>query len=371
MADVSLAFDPSSSMSKAIYTLKPFSVEWLAMEPTAIEVSKATLEQYEGNGLGKATPENQAWIEVEGRCYAVGHLAQSRFYAEAALGELKYERAAYKLVAMVGTIAAKKRLPPSFSLSLGVLLPYGEYPDRQAFETLVRKSLSDFSFQGRKYRVNLEQFNCLPEGGGLVMRGSTPGIDPQKRDLLVVMVGYRNASYLLMERGRLKRGETMPLGFVRLLEQVRENTSGLQLSEMAGPICDAGSRVREKALLPLVKSQGEEWRQQDLERIVAAVKQARQQYWMILSDWLRAQRFPKVDEIVLAGGTAYYYQRELEMEFPRRRCHWGDHLEEQVKNLLGEETWHSGWAYRLTDVYAYFFYLQYLLAGTASRLKSA
>ena len=372
MAELCLAFDPSSSMSKAIYTLKSFKVEWLAMEPSVIEVSKATLEQYEGNGLGKATPENQAWIEVEGRCYAVGYLAESRFYAEAALRELKYERAAYKLVGLVGTIAAKKRLPKSFSLSLGVLLPYGEYPDRQAFETLVRKSLSNFSFRGRKYRVDLEQFNCLPEGGGLVMRGSKLGTDPQERDLLVIMVGYRNASYLLMERGRLNRGDTMPLGFVRLLEQVRENTSGLQLPEMAGPICDAGSRVRGKALQPLVKTKGEELRQQDLERIVAAVMQARQQYWMILADWLRAQRFPKVDEIVLAGGTVYYYRKELEMEFPKRRCHWGDYLEEKVKNLLGEETWHSGWAYRLTDVYAYFFYLQYLFAGSINRpLKSA
>jgi hypothetical protein len=363
MAELSLAFDPSSSMSKAIYTLKPFRVEWLAMEPEASEVSKSALEQYEGNGLGKAIPENQAWIEVGGRCYAVGHLARSRFYADGALRELKYERAAYKLVAMVGAIAVKKRLPEAFSLSLGVLLPYGEYPDRQAFELMVKQALSDFSFRGQKYRVKLEQFNCLPEGGGLVMRGSEVETPLPEKDVLVVMVGYRNASYLLMERGQLKYGETVPLGFVRLLERVREGTSGLQLPEMAGPICAAGSRVKEKALLSLVKSQGVERRQEELERVTVAVKEAREQYWMMLGNWLRAQQFPKVDEVILAGGTAHYYQKEIEGLFPRMHCHWVERLEEQVKNLLGEKLWREGWAYRLTDAYAYFFYLQYLFTG--------
>ncbi len=307
MADVSLAFDPSSSMSKAIYTLKPFRLEWLVMEPEALEVSKAALEQYEGNGIGRATPENQAWIEVEGRCYAVGHLARSRFYADGALRELKYERAAYKLVAMVGTIAVKKRLPKTLSLSLGVLLPYGEFQARKAFESIVRSGLSNFRVRGENYRVELEHFHCLPEGGGLVMRGSQVKKPLPEKDVLVVMVGYRNASYLLMERGQLKYGETMPLGFIRLLERVREGTSGLQFPEMAGPICAAGSRFKEKALQNLVKSQGVKQRQKDLERVTEAVKEARDQYWLMLGDWLRAQMFPKVDEVILAGGTAYFF----------------------------------------------------------------
>jgi hypothetical protein len=361
MADLSLAFDPSSSMSKAIYTLRPFQLEWLAMEPEAIEVSKSALEQYEGNGMGKTIPENQAWIEVNERCYAVGHLARSRFYADGALRELKYERAAYKLVAMVGAIAVKKRLPEAFSLSLGVLLPYGEYQDRQAFESIVRPALSNFSFRGQTYQVKLEQFHCLPEGGGLVLRGSELETPLEAKDVLVVMVGYRNASYLLMERGKLKCGETQPLGFVRLLERVRESTSGLQLPEMVAPICAAGSRVKEKALQALVKSQGAKRQEGELERIAAAVKQSRDQYWMMLGNWLRAQQFPKVDEVILAGGTAHYYQKEIEGIFPRMYRHWGESLEVQVKKMLGEKLWQEGWAYRLTDVYGYFFYLQYLV----------
>lgn len=193
------------------------------------------------------------------------------------------------------------------------------------------------------------------------MRGSQVEKPLPEKDVLVVMVGYRNASYLLMERGQLKYGETVPLGFVRLLERVREGTSGLQLPEMAGPICAAGSRFKEKALQSLVKSQGVKQQQEDLERVAAAVKEARDQYWLMLGDWLRAQRFPKADEVILAGGTAHYYQKEIESIFPRMYRHWGEILEVPVKKLLGEKRWREGWAYRLTDVYGYFFYLQYLI----------
>jgi hypothetical protein len=177
------------------------------------------------------------------------------------------------------------------------------------------------------------------------------------------MVGYRNASYLLMERGKLKSGETAPLGFVLLLERVRENTSGLQLEEMVGPLSQAGSQVKERALLPLVKSWDSEKQSDELSRLATAVMTARQEYWEILDNWFKAKGFPPVDEVILAGGTSRYYQKELEGVFPRTRHNWGDTLEKQLVNLVGKSSWRSDWAYRLTDVYGYFFYLQYLWAG--------
>jgi hypothetical protein len=137
----------------------------------------------------------------------------------------------------------------------------------------------------------------------------------------------------------------------------------LQLEEMVGPLSQAGSQVKERALRPLVKSRGSEKQSEELRRLSEAVRTARQQYWEILDNWLKAKGFPAVDEVILAGGTSHYYQKELEAVFPRTRCHWGDNLERQLVKLVGKSNWRSDWAYRLTDVYGYFFYLQHLWAG--------
>lgn len=368
MADLCLAFDPSSSESKGFYTLKPLKVEWLFMEPYAIEVPKVGIEQYEANRMGEAYPENQAWIEVKGKYYAVGLLARKRFYGDAALRELKYERAVYKVVAMVGAIAAKKKLPSSFSLSLGILLPYGEYQDRERFKSLIASALEEFSFRGQRYRVILENFNCLPEGAGILLRGLEANVNLKETNVLVVMVGYRNASFLLWEKGQLSRGETTELGFVRLLERIKESTSGLTLTELLIPVSQAGSQIKTNPLQSLVKSENIEFKQAELKQIVEATAMARPQSWASLSNWLKSRKFPILDHAAIGGGTGYYYSQELEgllmgfspLDATRTRIHWGKNLERQIAKLLGKKCYQMFWRYRLTDVYGYFFFLQNL-----------
>ncbi|MGH2413875.1 MAG: hypothetical protein ACRDEA_09340, partial [Microcystaceae cyanobacterium] len=152
MSELFMAFDPSSSLSKAFYTIEPFELEFLAMEPEVIQVSTSSIEQYlSSRPFTAAFAENEAWLEVGGNCYVVGFLAREHFCGNQALRVLKYERAVPKVLAMVGAIAAKKRLPQAFELELGILLPYGEYKDGERFESLVAVALSDFSFRGRRY----------------------------------------------------------------------------------------------------------------------------------------------------------------------------------------------------------------------------
>lgn len=338
------------------------------MEPCAIEVPKVGIEQYEANRMGETDPENQAWIEVKGKYYAVGLLARKRFYGDAALRELKYERAVYKVVAMVGAIATKKKMSSSFSLSLGILLPYGEYQDREKFRGLIASALEEFSFQGQRYRVTLEKFNCLPEGAGILLRGLEASVNLKQTNVLVVMVGYRNASFLLWEKGELSRGETTDLGFVRLLERIQESTSGLELTELLMPVAQAGSQIKANSLQSLVKSENVEQQQAELGQIVEATAIARPQSWASLSNWLKSRKFPKIDHAAIAGGTGYYYRQELEnllvrfshLDAPRTRIHWGKNLEKQIVKMLGNSCYQMGWRYRLTDVYGYFFFLQHL-----------
>ena len=58
MADITVAFDPGSLMSKAMRTVKPFKPELLLMEPEIAKVSQQSLIDYEENKLGNASPEN-------------------------------------------------------------------------------------------------------------------------------------------------------------------------------------------------------------------------------------------------------------------------------------------------------------------------
>jgi hypothetical protein len=335
-------------------------MEWLAMEPEAIPISEEAIAQYQKRPFASARPEDEAWVEVGGECCAVGYLARERFCANPALRVLKSERAQYKVLAMVGAIAARKRLPSRFSLQLGVLLPYGEYEDRESLRQRLAADLSDFKFRGKGYRVQLTQFDCLPEGGGLLLRGLERGQDGAQG--LVVMVGYRNASYLLMERGAFRRGETRDLGFVQMLERVVEATSGLSPLAMAGAVCQAGKRVNRGPLKNLCRRLEDKPSGTRVAKLVESVKSSRREYWEMLSDWLVTCRFPSRGQVILSGGTAYYYQEELEKFFSRQgaKVTWAEHLEARVKRLLGEQ---EEFKYRLTDVCGYFYWLQYKFAG--------
>lgn len=232
MADLVVAFDPGSTLSRAFYTAKPFNLELLLMEPEVASVRKQSIEAYERNKIGKAAPENSAWVEYEGKYRAVGFLAKNRFHANPGLQELKFEKAIYKVLALVGSIAQNKSLPARFNLGIGVFLPWGEYQDRQRFQQLLAQALANFTFRGQKFSIVLETFDCMPEGGGLITRGRRPGFSLRQQTVVVVMVGYRNASALVLCRGEMTGADTNNLGFVRLIEQVKAQTSGQEDNEL-------------------------------------------------------------------------------------------------------------------------------------------
>ncbi|MDJ0510585.1 MAG: ParM/StbA family protein [Crocosphaera sp.] len=364
MTDLVLAFDPSSSDSKGFYTTYPFKCEWLVMEPIVVRVEKTAIEQYEKNKISTGDETRNAWLEVDENYYAVGWLAQQHFHGLDKILTLKFETAIYKVLAMVGAIAKRKNLPTRFRLGLGVLLPYGEYPDRYRFKEKLAEALSSFRFRGRKYEVTLSGFNCLPEGGGLLMRGVEPSSLVKQKKVLILMIGYRNASILITDKGELARPFTTDLGFIRMLEMVERGSSGLSARELLVPICQAGEKVRTQSLKPLLKTTVPSLQKESLEQLRRTIINARQQYWNLLSDWLSNSYLPQVDKVVLAGGTSRYYQKSLEKWFSPQSITWGEELEKQVHSVIGEQGLEQGLAWRMTDVYGYFFYLQSVLKKT-------
>ena len=171
MADITVAFDPGSLMSKAMSTVKPFKPELLLMEPEIAKVSQQSLIDYEENKLGNASPENSAWVEYKGEYQAIGFLAKDRYHADLNLVQPKFRIAMFKTLAILGSIAQKKSLPNGASVRLGFLLPYGEYEDRKLFEQIITSALASFRFRGEERSFELESYICRPEGFGLLSRG--------------------------------------------------------------------------------------------------------------------------------------------------------------------------------------------------------
>lgn len=358
MADVTIAYDPGSLMSKAFFSLKPFKPELQLMNSEVAEASQKSLENYEETKLGNPNPENSAWIEYKGEYRAVGFLARDRFYADLKLEEPKFRLALYKTLALLGAIAQKNCLANGASVRLGFLLPYGEYEDRKLFEQMITEASAGFRFRGEERSFELESCTIRPEGFGLLSRGRSPGSGNLKdRVIVVVMIGYRDASVYVMNRGIITRGLTKELGFNKFVELVQPAAPGQKAARLVAAICKAGPKINAKALAHLSRFSEPYLRDAEISRVRTAIATAREQYWLMLSSWLRNCLHKEVDEVIVAGGTAYYYEREFNALFSGLSVNWCNELEEQVNSCFHAKVAENSLNFRLTDNYGFFYYL--------------
>lgn len=355
MSPLKLAVDPGGSFLKCFYTLESFKPELLLMEPEVATVPLESLQAYEQSKIGNSSPENSAWIEYQNSFQAVGFLARKRFNADLQLQRRKFELALPKVLAMVGAISNKHDLPNNSSIQLGILLPWGEYQDRALFQQLITQALADYKFKGQPKSFKLDAFVCLPEGGGILTRGRAPGSSIKDQTIAVIMLGYRDTSILVIERGEMSKGKTEPLGFSKMIESVMSQTSGLNPHQLTAVICKAGRNINTKALEELAMVDAA-YKEHEITTIKNAITNGRKEYWMMLSNWLKLQVPRDVDEVIIGGGTAHYFRSQLNNLFSTTKVNWCDHLETQITDNFSQVAAKS-LQYRLTDVYGLFFYL--------------
>ncbi|MBD2303440.1 ParM/StbA family protein [Nostoc sp. FACHB-190] len=355
MSPLKLAVDPGGSFLKCFYTLESFKPELLLMEPEVATVPLESLQAYEQSKIGHSSPENSAWIEYQNSFQAVGFLARKRFNADLQLQRRKFELALPKVLAMVGAIATKHDLPNNSAIQLGILLPWGEYQDRALFQQLITQALADYKFKGQAKSFKLDAFVCLPEGGGILTRGRAPGSSIRDQTIAVIMLGYRDTSILVIERGEMSKGKTEPLGFSKMIESVMSQTSGLNPHQLTAAICKAGRNINTKALEELAMVDAA-YKEHEITTIKNAITNGRKEYWMMLSNWLKLQVPRDVDEVIMGGGTAHYFRSQLNNLFSTTKVNWCDHLESQITDNFSQVAAKS-LQYRLTDVYGLFFYL--------------
>ena len=99
---VIISLDFGGSGTKGIYSLyQNGEAHSLFMETEVASVTLESIKNYEQNLMGTTHPENRAWVSVNNETKAVGYLAQSKYYANSGLAELKYERAIYEPIPLM------------------------------------------------------------------------------------------------------------------------------------------------------------------------------------------------------------------------------------------------------------------------------
>jgi hypothetical protein len=329
--DLFLVLDFGGSLTKGIYLDKASDCErLLCMEPEVISVTQSGIENYEATKLGSPESADSAWVGLNGTdYYAVGYLARKHFNGNAGLSQFKYERALFKTLAAVWVAAARLELKNKFSLALGVLLPAGEFENASRLHEMIANKLKDFETPTGNFNVSLIYWDCKPEGAGIYLRHSAKEGDALKRKTVaVVMIGYRNASVLVSERGVVGKRVTSNLGFVRLVEAVEKRISTVASTcSLTSAIARAGEKVEKDCLRPLIASSLPCDREKDLDNLVAAVKDSREQYALSLQSWFKEVLPKALDEVILCGGTAEYMQSELEDYFANTCVVWNAGIE--------------------------------------------
>ncbi len=362
--DLTIAIDFGGSLTKAVYADASLNEQLLLMEPEVISVPQAAIANYESSKLGHADPADSAWVTVDGQSYVVGYLARSRFHGNPGLSALKYERAFPKTLAAVWVASKALKLKNRFNVAIIILMPAGEYESGKQLREMLEDGLKNFDTPTGKISATLTHFDCKPEGGGIYMiHRYQLGDAAHRKTIAVVMVGYRNASVLLSERGQVSKRTTSNLGFIKMVELVESRIAGLpSTAQLARAIALAGDKVEPRHLEPLSMSSVAETRRDEVQRLVEVIKPCRDEYALALRSWLR-ETLPRqihLDEVILCGGTAEYMHIELEDHFAYTEINWNADI--KIPEGLRNEELGS----RLSDAYATYLYFRGIVADSLS-----
>jgi hypothetical protein len=353
--DVIIALDPGGSLTKIIYQPLQGVPQVLVMPPQVIATQRqaVALQSQWGDAL-LGPPESSAWVAFNQQVYAVGVLAQD-LRASSGLRSLKWEKAVYKTLAALWVIQQRLKLKARFKVALTCVLPAGEFEDRGVFEAALRQALEEFETPTGMMQVTLQRFDCRPEAFGVAALYGQQ--QPLMSSLAFIMLGYRNASLLLMRAGKMQVGVTSELGFVRCLERVSRRCSGVGPdNHLASAITEARRERNAVPYLRLANYSDIAIKEQKARAMVQIVAEEKAAYAEMVLDWLD-EVLPTEDRmtLVFCGGTTDEIRPYLDRYCPEYAHQY------QVISQFPESFDAVGLGDRLADVYGIFLCLQQTL----------
>ena len=309
-----IAFDPGTSLTKVVYGFQGESAQVMVMEPEILELP---VYSFEGSGQDIFSnrddrPEDDAWLKLrrsDKGCYVLGYLARS-MNVSPQVSSAKHKKSVLKLLAVVGAIAQKRGLQDRFSIKVSCVLPYNEIAEKRLFENELGTALRSFYFRGKHYKVKLDYFFCVPEGGGIAVKTRADSCADffTQKIVAVLMFGHRNTSCLTFSRGKILASctATSDLGFHRLIETVSQRSFISNSDLLIQSIYAMHTDISEDDinLRRLVRARASEGASSQSEDIARAIAIARNQYWAVIKDWICRTLPSEVDLALVSGGAA-------------------------------------------------------------------
>lgn len=320
---LSCVCDLGSSASKICYQINDESPQTMWMTSEVKKISESMLQR----GFNRGTdPVNNAWIRTtkDSSPVAVGFLAKNNF-GIARIDLPKYQQAVYKVLAIIGAIVAERK-ERSIKLNLGILLPYSEMGNESDLEKLLNDRLKEFYFRDKKISVKLSDFECVPEGFGLLMlalreRGE---IWLNNSQISILMFGHRNTSCLTFENGILvkKDSATSEIGFVRFIDWLIEERPGLKPDSISQKLTELALIYLDRShgnieFLPtshqikfLAKEAGYSGAR-DYQLLADAIASVRKDHWDSLSEWLDTVTPLTSSDLIFGGGASILFRDQI------------------------------------------------------------
>ena len=306
--------------------------------------------------------EHNVWVRIAEEFYAVGNLALVKYDATNKLRPLKSTTAVPKICAAIAVMARKFNLPDKFDLGITIVLPPAEWSQRTIVEEQLKIAVKDLEIPSGKMTPRLVNFFTYPEGYGILIGQK---LDLKKLNAVtVVMIGFRNMSMFVAQKGVLSNTYTSDLGFSYLLLQIARST-GYQISDMIEPVFkyktylqnynddpkdDFWKSFLERSLDPIVRCSGKDG-EFERERLRENIIQSSNEYLTKLSDWLNERMPPVSDHICVAGGTANYFTEEL-MESMKDKAFARDKRNVSFHSLIKPPTELNLYEDRFDDIYS-------------------
>ena len=366
MADIIMAVDLGSSLSRAIYCTSSsyFKPKLIFLSPEVIQVSEKNIENYEQYNIVETKLEDSLWLKWSQSYFAVGSLAKKNFNSLQSLQLVKIDCFITRTLALVGCLAQKYELSSHFSISLGILLPWNQLHKRERFNAQLSEALANYIFRGQSLSVQLESCIVLPKGGGIFVRGRIPPpleekpINPKEINIAVIMLGYHHSSILLIEKGVLTKGVTENFGLVRMIEELQILMPNHSLDVLIPVICQARNKLGDRILEVLANSTKQGRREIETAKIAQKIAEVREKYVHLLNDWLFQHLTSQtpIDEFIISGGTSLYLKPELITLLKpfNSVINWCDSLEIRILKTFGHTVSDHSLECRLADVYGLF-----------------
>lgn len=364
-AKLMISSDQGSSASKTLYQVNDGRTGVVVMEPQILTLPQSSIDIYKASrgALNNALPENDAWLSFKKTaddCIVLGHLAK-QFHGTPKLTQLKFEQGAAKLMAIIGAIIQKEGLDREIEVAVSTLLPFGEYTNREQLKEKFKREAKNYYFRNQKINVYTDEFKCLPEGAGFIAGYARKHGENwfAQRKIVVLMCGHRNTSLLVFDKGSLTHeSQTTSLGFIRLVESVMQRSSLDNAELLTQAIYGMGSSITsdDPNLRILLKSFHPENFERESKALVDVIENAREEYWALLTNWLEAAVPRQLDEMVIAGGGAYYLKNRLDQLFAWAEPAWNaDECSKGLRQLLSHHPDSESLLVRFRDVYALHF----------------